>query len=187
MIDASMLLHMISALDTLEKLLPASSAGEYAVKKREWESLKKACWTEYRAKERSRDRGMGMGRLHVTEGECLLGAFALFFPLRLSLRLAGLFGPFACAGLRPGASVPGWDAFHVMILSCTLRIETCSPSTLPHRTKTCLSATQSCFPHQRRLGLRVSPRVAAVSSRTRNPYTWAACTKRRSKEQNMKE
>ena len=59
MIDASMLLHMISALDTLEKLLPSEEGGEYAAKKREWESLKKACWTEYRAKERRRD-GMGM-------------------------------------------------------------------------------------------------------------------------------
>ena len=55
LIDASMLLHMISALDTLEKLLPAEEAGEYAVKKREWEALKKACWAEYRA----RERGMG--------------------------------------------------------------------------------------------------------------------------------
>ena len=55
MIDASMLLHMISALDTLEKLIPAEDAGEYAVKKREWESLKKACWSEYRA----RERGLG--------------------------------------------------------------------------------------------------------------------------------
>ena len=58
MIDASMLLHMISALDTLEKLIPGEEAGEYAVKKREWEALKKACWAEYRARERS--RGMGM-------------------------------------------------------------------------------------------------------------------------------
>jgi hypothetical protein len=57
MIDTSMLLHMISALDTLEKLIPGEEAGEYAVKKREWESLKKACWAEYRAKERG--RGMG--------------------------------------------------------------------------------------------------------------------------------
>ncbi|MEC4682538.1 MAG: hypothetical protein VST70_02500 [Nitrospirota bacterium] len=55
MIDASMLLHMISALDTLEKLLPAEEAGEYAVKKREWEVLKKACWAEYRA----REKGLG--------------------------------------------------------------------------------------------------------------------------------
>ena len=55
MIDASMLLHMISALDTLEKILPAEGSGEYAAKKREWEALKKACWAEYRA----RERGMG--------------------------------------------------------------------------------------------------------------------------------
>ena len=55
MIDASMLLHMISALDTLEKLIPAEAAGEYETKKREWESLKKACWAEVRA----RERGMG--------------------------------------------------------------------------------------------------------------------------------
>jgi hypothetical protein len=55
MIDASMLLHMISALDTLEKLIPGEEAGEYAVKKMEWEALKKACWAEYRA----RDRGLG--------------------------------------------------------------------------------------------------------------------------------
>ena len=52
MIDASMLLHMISALDTLEKLIPAEAAGEYEMKKREWESLKKACWAEVRARER---------------------------------------------------------------------------------------------------------------------------------------
>jgi hypothetical protein len=52
MIDASMLLHMISALDTVEKLLPAEEAGEYVAKKREWEALKKACWAEYRAKEK---------------------------------------------------------------------------------------------------------------------------------------
>ncbi len=60
MIDTSMLLHMISALDTLEKLIPGEDGGEYAVKKREWEALKKACWDEYRAREKSRDRGMGM-------------------------------------------------------------------------------------------------------------------------------
>ena len=59
MIDASMLLHMISALDTLEKLIPAEAAGEYETKKREWEALKKSCWAEYRAKERRRD-GMEM-------------------------------------------------------------------------------------------------------------------------------
>ena len=60
MIDGSMLQQMISALDTLEKLIPGEEAGEYAVKKQEWEALKKACWVEYRARERSRDRGMGM-------------------------------------------------------------------------------------------------------------------------------
>ena len=59
MSDASMLLHMISALDTLEKLLPVEEAGEYAVKKREWEALKKACWAEYRARERTLDAGLG--------------------------------------------------------------------------------------------------------------------------------
>ena len=59
MIDASMLLHMISALDTLEKLIPEEEAGEYAAKKKEWEAIKKACWAEYRDRERSRDRGMG--------------------------------------------------------------------------------------------------------------------------------
>ena len=32
MIDASMLLHMISALETLEKLIPGEEAGEYAAK-----------------------------------------------------------------------------------------------------------------------------------------------------------
>ncbi len=53
-----MLLHMISALDTLEKLIPAEATGEYEVKKREWEALKKACWAEYRARERSLDGGM---------------------------------------------------------------------------------------------------------------------------------
>ena len=51
MIDASMLLHMISALDTLEKLIPGEEAGESGVKKREWEALKKACWAEYRGRE----------------------------------------------------------------------------------------------------------------------------------------
>ena len=55
MIDASMLLHMISALDTLEKLIPGEESGEYAAKKMEWEALKKACWAEYR----SRERGLG--------------------------------------------------------------------------------------------------------------------------------
>ena len=39
----------------LEKLIPREEAGEYAVKKREWEALKKACWAEYR----SRERGLG--------------------------------------------------------------------------------------------------------------------------------
>ena len=56
MIDSKMLLQMIHALDTLEKLIPGEEAGEYAVKKKEWESLKKACWAEYRG----RERGMGM-------------------------------------------------------------------------------------------------------------------------------
>jgi len=51
MIDTSMLLHMISALDTLEKLLPAEESGDYAIKKLEWEALKKACWAEVRARE----------------------------------------------------------------------------------------------------------------------------------------
>ena len=55
MIDASMLLHMISALDTLEKLIPGEESGEYAAKKMEWKALKKACWAEYR----SRERGLG--------------------------------------------------------------------------------------------------------------------------------
>ena len=58
MIDTSMLLHMISALDTLEKLISREEAGEYAAKKREWEALKKSCWAEYRAREKS--RGMEM-------------------------------------------------------------------------------------------------------------------------------
>lgn len=60
MIDASMLLHMISALDTLEKLIPAEEAGEFAVKRKEWKSLKKACWAEYKARERSLGGGMGI-------------------------------------------------------------------------------------------------------------------------------
>ena len=60
MIDSKMLLQMISALDTLEKLVPGEESGEHAAKKKEWDSLKKACWAEYRAKEKSRDRGMGM-------------------------------------------------------------------------------------------------------------------------------
>ena len=60
MIDASMLLQMIHALDTLEKLVPGEEAGEFAARKREWESLKKACWAEYRARERSLDGGMGI-------------------------------------------------------------------------------------------------------------------------------
>ena len=59
MIDSKMLLQMISALDTLEKLVPGEESGEHATKKKEWDSLKKACWAEYRAKERRRD-GMGM-------------------------------------------------------------------------------------------------------------------------------
>lgn len=58
MVNTSMPLQMISALDTLEKLLPAEEAGEYAVKKREWEALKKACWAEYRAREKGREMGM---------------------------------------------------------------------------------------------------------------------------------
>lgn len=56
MIDSKMLLQMISALDTLEKLIPGEEGGEYAAKKKEWYSLKKDCWSEHRAKE----RGMGM-------------------------------------------------------------------------------------------------------------------------------
>ncbi|MHB1757270.1 MAG: hypothetical protein ACYCT9_07120 [Leptospirillum sp.] len=60
MIDSNMLLQMISALDTLEKLVPGEEGGEYAVKKREWEALKKACWTEHRSRGKGRDRGMGM-------------------------------------------------------------------------------------------------------------------------------
>ena len=60
MIDSKMLLQMISALDTLEKIVPGEESGEYAAKKKEWDSLKKACWSEYRAREKSRDRGMGM-------------------------------------------------------------------------------------------------------------------------------
>ena len=59
MIDVSMLLHMISALDTLEKLIPAEETGEYAVKMKEWDALKKACWAEYKARERSLEGGMG--------------------------------------------------------------------------------------------------------------------------------
>ena len=58
MVNISMLLQMISALDTLEKLIPGEEAGEYAAKKMEWEALKKACWAEYRAREKG--RGMGM-------------------------------------------------------------------------------------------------------------------------------
>ena len=61
MVNTSILLQMISALDTLEKLIPAEEAGEYAVKKKEWDALKKECWDEYRAKEKSsRERGMEM-------------------------------------------------------------------------------------------------------------------------------
>ncbi len=60
MVNTSMLLQMISALDTLEKLLPAEEAGEYAAKKMEWNALKKACWAEYRGREKGRDRRMGM-------------------------------------------------------------------------------------------------------------------------------
>ena len=61
MVNTSILLQMISALDTLEKLIPAEEAGEYAVKKKEWDALKKECWDEYRAKEKSsRKRGIGM-------------------------------------------------------------------------------------------------------------------------------
>ena len=60
MIDSKMLLQMISALDTLEKLVPGEESGEHAAKKKEWDSLKKACWSEHRSKEKSLDRGMGM-------------------------------------------------------------------------------------------------------------------------------
>ena len=60
MIDASMLLQMIDALDTLQKLVPGEEAGKFAAKKKEWESLKKACWAEYRARERSLEGGLGM-------------------------------------------------------------------------------------------------------------------------------
>ena len=56
MVNTSMLLQMISALDTLEKLIPGEEAGEHAVKKKEWDALKKACWAEYKA----RERGLGM-------------------------------------------------------------------------------------------------------------------------------
>jgi hypothetical protein len=35
MIDSKMLLQMISALDTLEKLIPGEEGGEYAEKKKE--------------------------------------------------------------------------------------------------------------------------------------------------------
>lgn len=55
MVNTSMLLQMISALDTLEKLIPGEEAGEYAAKKKEWDALKKACWAEYRA----REKGLG--------------------------------------------------------------------------------------------------------------------------------
>ena len=60
MIDSKTLLQMISALDTLEKLVLGEESGEHTEKKKEWDSLKKACWSEYRAKEKSRERGMGM-------------------------------------------------------------------------------------------------------------------------------
>ena len=59
MVNTSMLLQMISALDTLEKLIPGEEAGEYAAKKKEWDALKKACWAEYRARERRWERGIG--------------------------------------------------------------------------------------------------------------------------------
>ena len=39
MVNTSMLLQMISALDTLEKLIPAEAAGGYETKKREWDAL----------------------------------------------------------------------------------------------------------------------------------------------------
>ena len=74
MIDASMLLHMILALDTLEKLIPVEESGEYAIKKREGEALKKACWAEYRARERTLDSGI--------EGKFVLGGLPGFSKLR---------------------------------------------------------------------------------------------------------
>ena len=55
MIDASMLLHMILALDMLEKLIPGEEAAQCAVKIRDWESLSKGCCAEYR----SREKGLG--------------------------------------------------------------------------------------------------------------------------------
>jgi hypothetical protein len=54
-----MLLQMISAMDTLEKLVPGEESGEHATKKKGLGCLKKACWAQYRAKERRRD-DMGM-------------------------------------------------------------------------------------------------------------------------------
>ncbi len=46
MIDSKMLLQMISALDTLEKLVPGEAGGEHAAKKKELDDLKKTCWAE---------------------------------------------------------------------------------------------------------------------------------------------
>jgi hypothetical protein len=43
MIDMSMMFHMISTLDTLEQLIPGEEAREYALRKWEWEAMKKDC------------------------------------------------------------------------------------------------------------------------------------------------
>ena len=41
MIDMSMMFHVISTLDTLEQLIPGEEAREYALRKWEWEAMKK--------------------------------------------------------------------------------------------------------------------------------------------------
>ncbi len=53
-ISGEAILEMLKAIETLEKLVPEEEKSEFAKKKQEWESLKKAAWAEYKA----RDKGM---------------------------------------------------------------------------------------------------------------------------------
>jgi hypothetical protein len=57
MIDSKMLLQMISALDTLEKLIPGEEGGAYAEKKKEWDSLKKPVRTPGKGEESGQGDG----------------------------------------------------------------------------------------------------------------------------------
>jgi hypothetical protein len=59
MVDASVLLHMISALETLETGIPGGGCGRICGKKQEREAPNKACRAEYRVRERTLDAGLG--------------------------------------------------------------------------------------------------------------------------------